>query len=161
MPQVEGYENAYYAMTWLGPKGYPEHANAGRCYFTGLLGMYRFNGEDDILFADGTSGDGFSFRWWPRWGAPAFNGGLAAPLGLNQRARRRPGPAILLGMKDGVARPDNVVAIAHQPARAEIPVSDAPIRLQHADGMVGDSMSTGTGRRVLAQQFGVKQFMGS
>ena len=68
MPQVEGYENAYYAMTWLGPKGYPEDANAGRCYFTGLLGMYRFNGEDDILFADGTSGDGFSFRWWSRWG---------------------------------------------------------------------------------------------
>jgi len=78
MPQVQGYENAYHSMTWMGPKGYPENANAGRCYFTGPLGMYRFNGEDDILFADGTSGDGFSFRWWPQWGAPAFNGGKGA-----------------------------------------------------------------------------------
>ena len=78
MPEVQGYENAYHSMTWLGPKGYPEHANAGRCYFTGLLGMYRFNGEPDVLFADGTSGDGFSFRWWPRWGVPAFNGGKGA-----------------------------------------------------------------------------------
>jgi len=78
MPHVVGYENAYHSMTWMGPKGYPENANAGRCYFTGLLGMYRFNGEDDILFADGTSGDGFSFRWWPQWGAPAFNGGKGA-----------------------------------------------------------------------------------
>lgn len=78
MPDVQGYENAYHSMTWLGPKGYPENANAGRCYFTGLLGMYRLNGEDDILFADGTSGDGFSFRWWPQWGVPAFNGGKGA-----------------------------------------------------------------------------------
>src|SRR3954453_23490451 len=78
MPYVEGYENAYHSMTWLGPRGYPKDANSGRYYFTGLLGMYRFNGEDDILFADGTSGDGFSFRWWPRWGAPAFNGGKGA-----------------------------------------------------------------------------------
>jgi hypothetical protein len=78
MPHVEGYENAYHSMSWLGPKGYPEDANAGRCYFTGLLGMFRFNGETDILFADGISGDGFSFRWWPHWGAPAFNGGKGA-----------------------------------------------------------------------------------
>jgi hypothetical protein len=78
MPEVQGYENAYFSMTWLGPKGYPENANAGRCYFTGLLGMYRFNGEPDLMFADGTSGDGFSFRWWPQWGAPAFNGGAGA-----------------------------------------------------------------------------------
>ena len=34
MPYVEGYENAYFSMTWLGPQGYPENANAGRCYFT-------------------------------------------------------------------------------------------------------------------------------
>lgn len=78
MAEVQGYEAAYHSMTWLGPKGYPEHANAGRCYFTGLLGMYKFNGEDDVLFADGTSGDGFSFRWWPKWGVPAFNGGIGA-----------------------------------------------------------------------------------
>src|SRR5260370_1182194 len=78
MAQLQGYENAYYPMTWLGPKGYPDNANAGRCYFTGLLGMYRFNGETEVLFADGTSGDGFSFRWWPHWGAPAFNGGKGA-----------------------------------------------------------------------------------
>lgn len=78
MPEVDVYANAYHSMTWLGPKGYPEHANAGRCYFTGLLGMYRLNGEQDVLFADGTSGDGFSFRWWPQWGCPAFNGGKAA-----------------------------------------------------------------------------------
>jgi hypothetical protein len=62
-------------MTWLGPKGYPENANAGRCYFTGVLGALRHFGEDDVLFADGVSGDGFSFRWCPAWGAPAFNGG--------------------------------------------------------------------------------------
>jgi hypothetical protein len=78
MPEVQGYAEAYHSMTWLGPKGYPEGANAGRCYFTGLLGMYKFNGEHDVLFADGTSGDGFSFRWWPKWGAPAFNGGKGA-----------------------------------------------------------------------------------
>jgi hypothetical protein len=78
MPEVQGYENAYYPMTWFGPKDYPEDANAGRCYFTGLLGMYRLNGEQDVLFADGTSGDGFSFRWWPHWGSPAFNGGIGA-----------------------------------------------------------------------------------
>ena len=78
MPEIEAYENSYYSMTWLGPKGYPENANAGRCYFTGLLGMYRLNGESDVLFADGTSGDGFSFRWWPHWGCPAFNGGKGA-----------------------------------------------------------------------------------
>jgi hypothetical protein len=75
MPKVKGYDGAYYSMTWLGPKGYPEDANAGRCYFTGTLGMLRFFGEEDVLFADGTGGDGFSFRWCPKWGAPAFNGG--------------------------------------------------------------------------------------
>lgn len=78
MPFIADYEKAYYSMTWLGPKGYPEHANSGRCYFTGILGMLRFFGEEDVLFADGTSGDGFSFRWCPLWGAPAFNGGVGA-----------------------------------------------------------------------------------
>ena len=72
---VKPYDDAYYSMTWMGPKGYPENGNAGRCSFTGLLGMFRLHGESDVLFADGTSGDGFSFRWSPVWGAPAFNGG--------------------------------------------------------------------------------------
>lgn len=75
MPQVTGYDAAYYSMTWEGPRGYPKDANSGRCYITGMLGMLRFHGEPDVLFADGTSGDGFSFRWCPTWGAPAFNGG--------------------------------------------------------------------------------------
>ncbi len=75
MTDVTAYANAYYSMTWEGPRGYPEDANAGRCYITGMLGMLRMHGEDDVLFADGTSGDGFSFRWCPAWGAPAFNGG--------------------------------------------------------------------------------------
>lgn len=75
MAYVTGYDDAYHSMTWFGAKGYPEGGNAGRCYFTGLLGMYRLHGEPDVLFADGTSGDGFSFRWTPVWGAPAFNGG--------------------------------------------------------------------------------------
>lgn len=78
MGEIKGYRNAYYSMTWFGPKGYPEQANAGRCYFTGTLGMLRYFGEEDVLFADGTSGDGFSFRWCPKWGAPAFNGGVGA-----------------------------------------------------------------------------------
>lgn len=78
MPEITGYSQSYYSMTWLGPNGYPEHANAGRCYFTGMLGMLRHWGESDVLFADGTSGDGFSFRWCPVWGAPAFNGGKGA-----------------------------------------------------------------------------------
>lgn len=78
MPEITSYADSYYSMTWLGPKGYPEHANAGRCYFTGMLGMLRHWGESDVLFADGTSGDGFSFRWCPMWGAPAFNGGKGA-----------------------------------------------------------------------------------
>jgi hypothetical protein len=78
MSEVESYGDAYYSMTWMGPKGYPEGGNSGRCYFTGLLGMFRLHGESDALFADGTSGDGFSFRWSPVWGAPAFNGGAGA-----------------------------------------------------------------------------------
>lgn len=78
MPEIARYAESYYSMTWLGPKGYPEHGNAGRCYFTGVLGMLRHWGEPDVLFADGTSGDGFSFRWCPAWGAPAFNGGKGA-----------------------------------------------------------------------------------
>ena len=78
MPEITGYSQSYYSMTWLGPKGYPEHGNAGRCYFTGVLGMLRHWGESDVLVADGTSGDGISFRWCPMWGAPAFNGGKGA-----------------------------------------------------------------------------------
>ena len=78
MSVVKPYDDAYYSMTWMGPKGYPENGNSGRCYFTGLLGMFRLHGESDVLFADGTSGDGFSFRWTPVWGAPAFNGGAGA-----------------------------------------------------------------------------------
>ncbi len=78
MPQIADYASSYFPMTWLGPKGYPENANAGRCYFTGVLGALRHVGEDDVLFADGISGDGFSFRWCPAWGAPAFNGGKGA-----------------------------------------------------------------------------------
>lgn len=78
MPEITSYADSYYSMTWEGPRGYPEDANAGRCYITGTLGMLRFQGEPDVLFADGTSGDGFSFRWCPAWGAPAFNGGKGA-----------------------------------------------------------------------------------
>jgi hypothetical protein len=78
MPEISRYADAYYSMTWEGPRGYPEDANAGRCYLTGTLGLLRFQGEPDVLFADGTSGDGFSFRWCPAWGAPAFNGGKGA-----------------------------------------------------------------------------------
>ncbi len=78
MPEITSYSDSYYSMTWLGPKGYPDQGNAGRCYFTGLLGSLRHFGEDDVLFADGLSGDGFSFRWCPAWGAPAFNGGKGA-----------------------------------------------------------------------------------
>lgn len=75
MSEIESYFDSYYSMTWEGPRGYPEDSNAGRCYLTGLLGMLRHLGEPDVLFADGSSGDGFSFRWCPAWGAPAFNGG--------------------------------------------------------------------------------------
>lgn len=78
MPEIKSYADSYYSMTWLGPKGYPENANSGRCYLTGVLGMLRHWGETDLLFADGLSGDGFSFRWCPTWGAPAFNGGKGA-----------------------------------------------------------------------------------
>lgn len=78
MSLIRNYDDSYYSMTWTGPKGYPEQANSGRCYFTGLLGMFKHFGMDDITFADGLSGDGFSFRWCPNWGAPAFNGGKGA-----------------------------------------------------------------------------------
>ncbi|GAB3648364.1 cysteine peptidase family C39 domain-containing protein [Ramlibacter alkalitolerans] len=78
MREITSYASSYFSMTWLGPRGYPQQANAGRCYFTGMLGQLRHFGEDDVLFADGTSGDGFSFRWCPAWGAPAFNGGKGA-----------------------------------------------------------------------------------
>ncbi len=73
--QIDRYAESFFPMIWCGPKGYPEQVNAGRCYQTGLLGMTRFHGEPDLLFADGSTGDGFSFRWCPAWGAPAFNGG--------------------------------------------------------------------------------------
>jgi hypothetical protein len=78
MREITTYASSYYSMTWLGPRGYPQQANSGRCYFTGVLGQLRHFGEDDVLFADGASGDGFSFRWCPAWGAPAFNGGKGA-----------------------------------------------------------------------------------
>ncbi len=78
MTDVKGYDQSYFSMTWLGDNGYPQQANAGRCYFTGMLGQLRHMGEPDVLFADGISGDGFSFRWLPMWGAPAFNGGKGA-----------------------------------------------------------------------------------
>jgi len=95
MPEIETYAASYYSMTWEGPRGYPEDANSGRCYITGMLGMLRHHGEPDVLFADGTSGDGFSFRWCPAWGSPAFNGGAGAfhelweytPAALGFRAR--------------------------------------------------------------------------
>ncbi len=76
--EIESYADAYFSMIWCGPKGWPEQVNAGRCYQTGLLAMARRNGEPDVLFADGSTGDGFSFRWCPAWGAPAFNGGKGA-----------------------------------------------------------------------------------
>jgi len=78
MPEIDAYAGSYYSMTWEGPRGYPQDANSGRCYITGMLGMLRHFGEPDVLFADGTSGDGFSFRWCPAWGNPAFNGGAGA-----------------------------------------------------------------------------------
>jgi hypothetical protein len=78
MPEISGYADSYYSMTWEGPRGYPQDANSGRCYITGMLGFLRHQGEPDVLFADGTSGDGFSFRWCPAWGNPAFNGGAGA-----------------------------------------------------------------------------------
>ena len=78
MPEIARYADSYYSMTWEGPRGYPEDANSGRCYITGTLGILRHQGEPDVLFADGTSGDGFSFRWCPAWGAPAVNGGKGA-----------------------------------------------------------------------------------
>ena len=73
--EIDKYAEAFFPMVWYGEKGYPEQVNSGRCYMTGLVGMLRYYGEPDILFSDGTSGDGFSFRWCPAWGAPAFNGG--------------------------------------------------------------------------------------
>lgn len=76
--EIEKYSDAYYSMVWFGEKGYPEQVNSGRCYITGMLGMLRHHGECDTHFADGVSGDGFSFRWCPAWGAPAFNGGKGA-----------------------------------------------------------------------------------
>jgi hypothetical protein len=76
--EIEKYGESYYSMVWFGAEGYPKQVNSGRCYMTGMLGMLRHYGESDVLFADGTSGDGFSFRWCPTWGAPAFNGGKGA-----------------------------------------------------------------------------------
>ena len=52
MSAIKPYDDAYYSMTWMGPKGYPENGNSGRCYFTGLLGMFCLHGESDVLFAE-------------------------------------------------------------------------------------------------------------
>jgi hypothetical protein len=76
--EIEKYGESYYSMVWFGAEGYPKQVNSGRCYMTGMLGMLRYYGEPDVLLADGTGGDGFSFRWCPTWGAPAFNGGKGA-----------------------------------------------------------------------------------
>lgn len=35
----------YYSTTWLGPKGYPENADTGRCRFTGFPDMFRLHGH--------------------------------------------------------------------------------------------------------------------
>ena len=34
MREITSYASSYYSMTWLGPKGYPQQANSGRCYYT-------------------------------------------------------------------------------------------------------------------------------
>src|SRR5699024_2253651 len=73
--EITTYKNAFVPMIWMGEQGYPEGSNGGRCYITGLLGMLKHLGVEDVAFADGASGDGFSFRWTPAWGAAAFNGG--------------------------------------------------------------------------------------
>ncbi len=49
----------------------PRDTDSDRCYITGLRGMFRHHGEPDVRFADGTTGDGFSFRWRPARGGPA------------------------------------------------------------------------------------------
>ena len=53
MPEITRYADAYYPMTWEGPRGYPDDANSGRCYITGTLGILRYQGEPDVLFEIG------------------------------------------------------------------------------------------------------------
>lgn len=117
MPEITEYETSYYSMTWDGARGYPEDTNAGRCYITGMLGMLRHFGEPDVLFADGTSGDGFSFRWCPAWGAPAFNGGEGpfhrlweyTPAALGAPGMARCAEAIRRGQLKDIPGPDGKV----------------------------------------------------
>ena len=65
----------------------------------------------------------------------------------------------------GGGKAPTIVINNHTDAQPQVSASsngDVTVTLRKIiDAGVGDSMSTGTGRRVLAQQFGVKQFMGS
>ena len=70
---------------------------------------------------------------------PAFAVRLALPLCFQKQIIGNAGVAILVGMKDRVMRPDDLVAIADQPARAEIPVRHPPVRVEHEDGVIGDA----------------------
>jgi len=58
--------------------------------------------------------------------APAFACRLAFPLCVQKHGIRNSGVALLVRVKDGVVRPDDLVAVADQPARAEI--SSSPTR---------------------------------
>ena len=48
MPEISRYADSYYSMTWEGPRGYPQDANSGRCYITGMLGFLRHEGEQGV-----------------------------------------------------------------------------------------------------------------
>ena len=64
----------------------------------------------------------------------------------------------------GGGKAPTIVINNHTDAQPQVSASsngDVTVTLRKTiDAAVGDSMSNGTGRRVLAQQFGVKQFMG-
>ncbi|MGJ5000578.1 phage tail tape measure protein [Bradyrhizobium sp. HKCCYLRH2060] len=102
-------------------------------------------------------------------GAPRFHGGGVA--GDEVPAILQKGEAVFtrgqmaaLGAANSNSRAPNVIINNHTDAKPQVAVGsngDVTVTLKKAvDDAVGDSLSTGTGRRVLNAQYGVKPFTG-
>jgi phage-related minor tail protein len=96
--------------------------------------------------------------------APMALFGEAGPEAIVPLRRAADG-SLGVSSSGGGGRAPNVIINNHTDAQPQVSASsngDVMITFRKSvDAMVGDSMSAGTGRRILAQQFGVKQFMGS
>lgn len=102
-------------------------------------------------------------------GAPRFHTGGIAGDEVPIIARKGEGvftPGQMAALGGASARPVNVQVVNQTGVQADVQTTtgangDVTVKLKKTvDGMVGDSLSAGTGRRVLGQQYGVKPFTG-